>query len=323
MREKQDKRSKDQCGEERMKLSVKRTTTVLVVVAGIVGSIAVWMSSRYIDGRVSTLREDIEQQYDMVPVVAAARDLPQGERLGRSTVTLRRIPRKFLPPDYIAPARVRDVEGMAFRIPLVAGQVISHGFLTRDFNEAQGGFSEIISPGMRALTFPVDVMSGVGGLLNPGDRIDLIMSIRSVTSNELVTLPLLQDLQILAVGDSFVGANNQRYQHITLEVSPRNSARILQARQEGALTAVLRRRGDDGEAGYNGPMTVADLFDGKYQKYFKKPKAKPDVTPALSSALPSQDMIKQLSRLRGPGHGFNGKEATGGPIELIIGGGPK
>lgn len=306
-----------------MKLSVKRTMVVLAVAAVMVGLMAVWMSSRYIDGRVMSIREELESEYDLVPVVAAARDLQQGERLGRTTVTLRRIPQKFLPPDYVAPADVRSAEGMAFRIPVAAGQVISPGYLTRDLSEAQGGFSDVIRDGMRALTFPVDVMSGVGGLLNPGDRIDLMMSLRSQTDGALLTLPLIQNLDILAVGESFVGRNKQRYQHITLEVTPRDSARILQARQEGALTAVLRSRGDVEDEGFAGVMTLADLFDEQYAEYFAVDEPEPREPPSLPIPGTNPELLNQLSQLGGMGPSLPPLNTGSGPIELIIGGGPK
>jgi pilus assembly protein CpaB len=291
-----------------MKISVKRTMVVLLVVALIVGFLAVWMSSRYIDGRVASIRQDLENQYELTPVVVASRDLEQGDRINRNTVTLRRIPLKFAPEGAIAPNEVRSVEGMAFRIPIPRGQTILPGYLTSDIREAQRGFADVIQDGMRALTFPVDIMSGVGGLLNPGDRIDLMATVSGVDEQGLITLPLLQNLLILAVGEGYTGPNNTRYQHITLELSPRDSARVLQARQEFALTAVLRSSQDGGGDGFDGVMTLANLFPDRYSEYFNprkpereapSPMANFPVMPPMPAFPPPTEPLKDIELIIG------------------------
>ena len=52
--------------------------------------------------------------------------------------------------------------------------------------------------GKRAITFPVDEINSISGMLQPGDKIDLIATIRQLNND--VTYPLLQDVQILATG---------------------------------------------------------------------------------------------------------------------------
>ncbi|MEX1227411.1 MAG: Flp pilus assembly protein CpaB [Marinobacter sp.] len=265
-----------------MKLNPKRSLMIIAVVSVLVGSVAVWLSADYIQGRVSGIRTQLESEYEMMPVVAASVDLARGGEVARSNLRVVHLPKRFVPSQAIHPKQLNRIEGANLVVDVAAGQPVLTNYVTRGVIRT-GTFSSQIGEGMRAVTFPVDMVSSVGGLLNPGDKIDLLATMRMQNREGLVTLPLLDNLEILAVGEVFQGANDRRYQHITLELSPKDSARLLQARQEGSLTAVLRSPEDESE-GFAKAMTMEGLFDDPFGRYFDAPSP-----PA--SKLPLQPMM--------------------------------
>jgi pilus assembly protein CpaB len=85
--------------------------------------------------------------------------------------------------------------------PVTVGQpVTEHHFL------AGGPLAEAIPPDKRAVAIAVDKVSGVGGLIQPGDRVDLLLYLRAgsevkATQGQI----LLEGMRVLAYGDQ-VGA---------------------------------------------------------------------------------------------------------------------
>lgn len=117
-------------------------------------------------------------------------------------------------------------------------------------------FSVIMPPGKRALTIQVDTLSAVGGLISPGDYVDVISTLRipedfdvaTSKTKEVVTV-LFQNIQILAVGTLFkpVGGeelyqNRQRVNavNVTLAVSPEEAGLLTFAQANGKLQLSLR-----------------------------------------------------------------------------------
>ncbi|HDZ38934.1 MAG TPA: Flp pilus assembly protein CpaB [Marinobacter sp.] len=267
-----------------MNLNPKRSLMIIAVVSVLVGGVAVWLSADYIQGRVSGIRTQLEGEYEMMPVVAASVDLARGGEINRTNLRVVHLPKRFVPKQAIHPKQLSRIEGARLVVDVAANQPVLTNFVTRGA-VLTGSFSSQITDGMRAVTFPVDMVSSVGGLLNPGDKIDLLATMRMQNQEGLVTLPLLDNLEILAVGEVFQGENDRRYQHITLELSPTDSARLLQARQEGSLTAVLRSP-EDQNPGFAKAMTMEGLFSDSFGRYFKPPSP-----PA--SKLPLQEMMPQ------------------------------
>ncbi len=120
----------------------------------------------------------------------------------------------------------------------------------------QDSFSVVLPPGKRAVTIHVDTLSAVGGLITPGDFVDVIASLRvpeeisgeRAKAKEVITV-LFQSLQVLAVGTLFTPAggaelyeNRQRSGsvNVTLAVSPDEAALMTFAETNGKLQLSLR-----------------------------------------------------------------------------------
>lgn len=116
--------------------------------------------------------------------------------------------------------------------------------------------SDDIQQSMRAVSIPVSGASGVSGMLRPNDSVDVLGSfvLPSETSNlkeaEMVTLTVLQNVTILAVGDKTLRSLDDSrspgsYGTVTIHVTPREAEVLVFAQQmKGKLFLTLRNPSD-------------------------------------------------------------------------------
>jgi Flp pilus assembly protein CpaB len=106
-------------------------------------------------------------------------------------------------------------------------------------------------PGKRALTIRIDSLSAVGGLINPGDYVDVLAHLK-VPSDEdgaktdIVTAVIFQNVQVLAVGTNlqvtggYADQQNARALNITVAVNPEEIGLFTFAQRRGNFQLVLR-----------------------------------------------------------------------------------
>ncbi|HBR15919.1 MAG TPA: Flp pilus assembly protein CpaB [Candidatus Omnitrophica bacterium] len=122
-------------------------------------------------------------------------------------------------------------------------------------------FSVNTPAGKRALTVMIDSLSAVGGLINPGDMVDIIASINmpdprdpKVKPQQVISV-LFQDVQILAVDTSFkAGADDASYKaqqkarslNVTLALDPEEAGLLTFVQANGKLQLSLRSPSERG-----------------------------------------------------------------------------
>jgi pilus assembly protein CpaB len=185
-------------------------------------------------------------------VVVAKRDLPRGETVSADNMAVRDVPREFLPGGTVAPERFDTVAGAQLAQPMRAGEPLQQAAVAQPDG---GAFSARLRSGVRALTIAVDEVNSLSGMLQPGDRIDLMLSVRlpggsATPLPQEVTRPLMQDVRVLATGRQVRPGGDDRqsasrvYTAITIEVTPEQAQRLVVAQRSGKLTAMLRNPGD-------------------------------------------------------------------------------
>jgi pilus assembly protein CpaB len=85
--------------------------------------------------------------------------------------------------------------------------------------------------------------------MRPGDRVDVLLTkARPGPEARVVTVPLLQNLLVLAVGNSFGAAGQESapvgLDSVTLLVTVDQASLLTQARRDGTLSFVLRNEDD-------------------------------------------------------------------------------
>ena len=155
----------------------------------------------------------------------------------------------------------------------------------------------ILGEGARAVTIKIDRDAGVGGLLLPGDRVDVIVTIRP-DSNELradwVTETILQGIRVLAMGEDVLGQEPaveeeegrtrapRRSVLVTVEVLPDEAEKLALAASRGDLHLTLRAEHDDALLLQRGPL-VTNALVGLTQPG-SKPRARPKPRAAIETA---------------------------------------
>ena len=138
-------------------------------------------------------------------VVVAARDLPANTRLTASMLELRAVP-----ADGVLGGAYEGVDGLvglATRSPVAAGEQITALKVGVNQIEDEDDVSLVLPTGKRGFAVRVTEVTGAGGLLLPGNFVDVIAVFPngpatgdSTVTAEIKAITLLQDVEVLAVG---------------------------------------------------------------------------------------------------------------------------
>jgi pilus assembly protein CpaB len=131
-----------------------------------------------------------------VPVLVAARELPEGARVSAQALAVRRVPARFAPPDSLASAA--GVVGLRPTAPIAAGGYVTAGLFERS-NDGPRGVGGV-ARGERAVTVAV---SGAAGLA-VGSRVDVLVSTESGVGGGR-TLMALAGAELLGLGPGLGG----------------------------------------------------------------------------------------------------------------------
>lgn len=233
----------------------KKKLLVAAILVGAFAAVLLWLYAEQLDDEHQALVAD------QVEVVKAARNIPAGTPLTKDRITTEKVPRKFLPPNPLLESELNIYLGTPVAVNVEEGAMI----LTSDFSVAEVSrtLSSKIPPEERAMALAVDAISGVSGLLRPGDRVDILGTFPIGTKEELVedaqgnkavgyvTMTLLQNVTMLAVGQEIsdvpTGDGAKRggsYSTVTLSVTIDEAELLTIAQTRGKMTLLLRNRED-------------------------------------------------------------------------------
>ncbi len=183
----------------------------------------------------------------MVPVLFAAQDLELGTVLQSEYLGIREIPERYVEPRHIPASEVDRVLGLR-----VSSEVRhSESLLWTDLanSEQRRDLSRLVQPGQRAFTIRADVSSSFGGLLRPGDRVDVLVTVER--GQELETAPIAQNLLVLATGGDTGQASGgaarpatRAFQQVTVSASLEQTQTLALAQRRGQVSLVLRNPDD-------------------------------------------------------------------------------
>lgn len=222
-----------------------RADVALTCVALGAGSGGALLAGQFLTARAAAAEAELARRFESEEVVVASVDIGRGSTLDGSNLAVRKVPREFLPPDAIRVGRAGHAVGGRAAIDITRGTPILAGAIAAE--SATSRLSSVLEAGERAVTVAVDDLSSQAGNLRAGDRIDLFYAQRNAGNEVLV--PLLQHVQILAVGDSFSLENDgvpRNYSTVTLRVRNEEAPRVLLAQQAGELAVLLRGAADEG-----------------------------------------------------------------------------
>jgi len=214
-----------------------------IVLALLLGGVAAWLTGVYIQQRLEAQTQSIAQEYKVA--IDKNRAQLQQELRQRDQALNQRI--QTIMQQY--EDRLAEQQQKMVRTPTLPPQKIEDSTI----------FSTITPSGKRALTIKIDSLSAVGGLINPGDFVDILAHLRipryededgtASSSTKETTTILFQNIQVLAVqanfkpvGNALVYQQQQQSGHlnITLSVEPQEASLLTFAQSHGRLQLALR-----------------------------------------------------------------------------------
>ena len=131
------------------------------------------------------------------PVVIAVIDIPWGTKITKEMVKKVDFPKGFLSVGYFPDPS--SLEGRVLVYPVKANEPIFESRLA-PINRNGGGVAAVVSPKKWAVAIKVDKMIGASGLVQPGNRVDVLVTLASGKTFAPVTKTILENIRVLAVG---------------------------------------------------------------------------------------------------------------------------
>jgi pilus assembly protein CpaB len=173
------------------------------------------------------------------PVMVAAKDVWQGKTIEAEDLKL-----KDLPPEYIPDQVLKNQDQAIGRVP--RERILADEFIRdeRLADPAAGvGLNAIIPRGMRAMSINITDGSAVSGFLNPGNYVDVLVTVDGEEGAEAQTITLLQAVTVLAVNNRLGGAEGGDVNgrpSVTLAITPDLAEKLTHAVAQGDVTLTLR-----------------------------------------------------------------------------------
>jgi pilus assembly protein CpaB len=148
--------------------------------------------------------------------------------------------------------KLEDVDGRRTKTRIYAGEPILAVKIYGKGASEQGA-SPQIPKGMGLVGVRVDSVSSNGGLIMPGDRVDVLVHLQPNTSagvNEPTVRTLLQFIKVFAVNDVLNNEGLERDRSIaaktvSLLVTPEQAQRVTMASEMGTIRLILRGMEDE------------------------------------------------------------------------------
>jgi len=185
---------------------------------------------------------------DPVELLAMRQDVAAGVPLTEQMLVAHALPESYVEERQVLASDLPRVLGVRASIGLEANQTLLWTDLATTSHD-RSSFSSRIPKGMRAMSIAGVGRHAFGDLMRPGDRVDVLLTkAKPGTETKVVTVPLLQNLLILAVGNRF-GATEQEGLSggsglVALLVTIDQASLLAQARRDGTLNLVLRNEND-------------------------------------------------------------------------------
>ncbi len=173
-----------------------RSKVIIIVLALVLGGLAAVFAASYL----RSARTDIAAGNQPISVLVATQDLPRGltteELVKRKLIEERQVPRQFVSAD--AMSSMRGVENQVLAVPVGAGEQLTR---TRFSYPQEAGLAYSVPEDLVAISASIDEVSGVAGLLKPGDYVMVYATLKvpgAKGGNR--TVVLIPRARLLAVG---------------------------------------------------------------------------------------------------------------------------
>ncbi len=179
----------------------------------------------------------------MGEMLIATAEIRPGTPLNETNTAFKRVPLSAIPEGAVT--KKEEYENRALMATAVPGETIMKAKLGEP---GVFGVASDIPPGMRLISVEVDATMSAGGLLQPGNRVDVMVTFQS--PNKRVgteVLTVLEDIEVIAVDNRLEATTDDKGvkgKVISLLVTPEQAMELKRAESMGRLHIMMRRPGD-------------------------------------------------------------------------------
>lgn len=208
--------------------------SIMLVIALLFAGGAAWVAYRWVTIQPGQKAADP----NVVPIVVAAAEIPFGSKIDKVHVKMSKFPKDGVPDGSFSDTKL-VIDKIAQR-KFIANEVL----LAPQVKEHLGGstLSALITQGMRAVSVRVNDVVGVAGFIAPGNKVDII-----ATRKKGSTYPLLSNVKVLAIGQRASPDQEKPalVKSLTLELTPKDAQKVVDAGRKASLYFTLRNPLDD------------------------------------------------------------------------------
>src|SRR5512144_56471 len=263
---------------------MRRRFLLILICASVIGLLASVLVYRVVS-QVARARSDQSEQ-----IVVAAADLGMAEMVTSQHIRLVNWPKASVPSGALRTAA--EAEGRVVRSSVVAGEPLIEAKLAPQLTGKGGIMPMLIPEGQRGVTIRLDEATRESGFVMPNSRVDVLVSMpKGPGSNEKIAKVILQDVTVLAAGQTVEMKDNKPVTNttVTLSLTPQQVERLAVAQSDGRLMLVQRNLRDTQFVRTPGATPSSLLSD--IAPATPKPEAKPTVL-ARSAPLPLPQVEK-------------------------------
>jgi pilus assembly protein CpaB len=205
------------------------------------------------DGEAGATSSDVGS----VAVVVASRDIDERTRLAATDLQL-----VELPSTAVHPRALRSIDAAIDQFAsgfIAAGeQILPHDYSEQVFG---GGLAQLVPDGQRAVSVAISNATAAGGLVSPGDHIDVVAIFTADTAGRDGTAIVAENVEVLALSQIVLGEDvdesnsptagsspNAVSATVTVAVSLEDAQRLVLAENFGSLRIFLRNPDDDSDS---------------------------------------------------------------------------
>lgn len=247
-------------------MNVSPGTLIVLIFSVLFGLAGAYTVRQHLRPQEAAVAEPAEPAHepDLVYVPMSSNQLPANRALTLSDIAIykftpdqrkkRNLPSAFMSnPDQIV--------GRVLREPLPKGHVFqADAFLPEGM---MNSVAERLQPGFRAVTIPVEGPGALDGLVDSSSHVDVLFRTAPDPASPQRTVPLVEDVEVLAVDRNTVPGviNSAQSGTVTLAVDARQAHALKVAEGRGEFSLMLRADNDDLQNVSAGPDTLESLLE--------------------------------------------------------------
>lgn len=218
-------------------MNTRRITLIVAVVLAIGTGI---LTLRYLTS-IQQQANVQQQQVELKRILIASKDIPARAKITPDMLTSIQRPATQVEPGALDDPK--QVQGDIALISIPSGSTLTE---TRVGRPAEVGLTVRLKPGMRAISIPVDRVKAVSGLLQPGDRVDVLASIPRGPGQQPRAVSIIRGAMVLAINDTMETAgatpspDAANLVTVTLGVTPQQADLLTMADLNTTLRLALR-----------------------------------------------------------------------------------